>query len=154
MIAWLKSSWLNAWVNEVGWAWPLLEITHFMGLCLLFGALLVMDLRLLGFFRTLPLAMATRLAPLAATGLILNLASGLAFFIGNPTRYLVNPAFQWKMALVALAIANLLYFAVAGGGGLNTQTLSASGRLRVSAGLSILAWTGVIIAGRMIPFFE
>lgn len=149
---WMAGTDLHRWVEANGWLWPILEIGHFMGLCLLIGALLVMDLRLMGLFRAMPFPAVNRLAPVAGVGLGINVVTGMLFFAGDPLRYGPNPIFQLKMLLVALSLINLAYV---------TRRLPAdpdqenpSWDIRLAAGLSLTVWVTVIVLGRFIPFYE
>ena len=51
IVSWIEGGTLNTWVLGSSWIWPTMETLHFVGLSLMFGALLVIDLRLAGFFR-------------------------------------------------------------------------------------------------------
>src|SRR5262249_42270418 len=84
------------------WVWPTCEILRFVGLCLLFGAALVVDLRILGVAKQLPLAAVYQLLPLGLLGFTLNLVTGMAFFVATPQQY-IGVLFLLKMGLVVLA---------------------------------------------------
>lgn len=138
------------------WGWPLAEIVHFAGLCLLFGSVGYFDLRLLGCFRTIPLAAMHRLVPFGVLGFCLSVASGTLFVSTAPDQYIYNPAFQVKMALLALAGINMVafyLFAASRLRGLGPQD-KVPWQARVFALVSLLSWTGVIAAGRVITAFR
>ena len=107
---WMQSTWLATLAVGPAWSWPIMEALPFLGLCLLLGAIIVMDLRLLGFARTIPVSAVHSLVPLAVIGFGINLITGILFFFGDPFRYGVNLAFQLKMILVVLAGLNALYY--------------------------------------------
>ena len=88
---------INNWVLATSWLWPLMEILHFVGLTLLLGALLIVDLRLAGFIREMNISTTHRLLPWAIVGFSINLVTGVLFFLGDPGRYAVNIGFQMKM---------------------------------------------------------
>lgn len=138
------------------WGWPVAEIVHFTGLTLLFGSVAYFDLRLLGLFRTIPLATMHRLVPFGVLGFLLSLASGTLFVATSPDQYLYNPAFQVKMVLLALAGANMVAFYLFAARGL--RGLAAGSKVpwqaRVFALVSLLSWIGVIAAGRVITAFR
>lgn len=138
------------------WGWPLAEIVHFTGLCLLFGSVAYFDLRLLGCFRTIPLAAMHRLVPFGVLGFGLSVASGVLFVSTAPDQYLYNPAFQVKMALLALAGVNMVafyLFAAPRLRGLAPEAL-VPWQARLFALVSLVSWTGVIAAGRVITAFR
>lgn len=150
----LGSSPLNTFMVNVGPAFPLCETLHFIGLSLLFGSLLLVDLRAMGFFRAMPLIALHRLVPLAIAGFAINLVTGVLFVAYDPATYFGNCAFLWKMVLIALAGVNALAFEfavfrplVAGNAAIERGV-----PIKVLAGLSLLLWSGVLIAGRLIPF--
>jgi hypothetical protein len=149
----------NGWVNHVmlsyAWSWPISETFHFIGLCLLLGALLVMDLRLLGFERTISLDAVHKLMPVAIAGFAINLLTGIAFFLAVPRMYAYNWSFQLKMALVLLAGINFLiyYLKVEPELVRNGPHAAPTALARAVGATSLLAWFGVLCFGRLLPYF-
>ena len=95
------------------WGWPACETIHFVGLCLLFGVVLLVDLRMLGFLQGIPYTTLHRLLPWGILGFGLNVATGFLFFVGAPPNfYVTNATFYWKLGLIFVAGANALYFTV------------------------------------------
>ena len=139
---------LNQWIGETYWLWPVLEITHFIGLSLLFGGLLLVDLRMLGLFASIEQAKLYRLLPLVIIGFVLNLVTGILFFYGDPGRYSINIAFKIKMVLVLIAGINALAYHYA----VQPRTSEAPHWQKLSAVVSLSAWTGVLLFGRLIPY--
>lgn len=145
---------INTWVLSSAWLWPTLEILHFLGLSLLLGSLLIVDLRLAGFFRQIDIAATHRLLPWSFLGFGLNLVTGVLFVFGDPARYAANIGFRWKMVLVLIAGLNALWFYRkinpvmrswdAHG---DTSTLA-----KLIAFVSLGTWTGVLLLGRLIPY--
>lgn len=156
LIALLSASSLNSFITSTIWVWPVMEMIHFLGLCLLFGSLLLIDLRLLGFAPSVSPLSVERFLMFSVLGFAMNLVTGVLFLIGDPGRYLVNIAFQLKMLLILLAGLNALMYPLAIKpkllAGMNSADLSTG--LRCVAALSLLFWTCVIILGRMIPYVE
>ena len=150
----LGSSPLNTFMIQVGPAFPTCEALHFIGLSLLFGSLLLVDLRAMGFFKALPLVAVHRLVPLAILGFAINLVTGVLFVAFDPPTYFGNTAFLWKMGLVGLAGVNALAFEfvvfrpLAAGNAAIEQGLL----IKLLAALSLLLWSGVLVLGRLIPF--
>tara|TARA_B110000003_G_scaffold132257_1_gene134291 strand:- start:12277 stop:12765 length:489 start_codon:yes stop_codon:yes gene_type:complete len=150
----LEGSFINNWILSKAWVWPALEIMHFIGLSLLLGAMLIIDLRLAGFLRNFNIQAIHHLLPFVALGFFLNLATGLLFFVGDPARYTVNIGFQLKMCLVLIAGINALWFALK----INSQLKfmdpygDTSKSAKITAYVSLIAWFGVLLLGRLIPY--
>lgn len=145
---------INNWVLSTYWLWPLLEIIHFIGLSLLLGSMLIVDLRLAGFLRHIDLKATHRLMPWAATGFAMNFVSGTLFFFGDPARYSINIGFQLKMILVLVAGLNVLVFAlkidpVIGSWDPHGDTTVFA---KTVAWISLAVWTAVLLLGRLIPY--
>src|SRR3989454_10808389 len=112
---WLHSTRLSwAMAGGVPWLWPLCETLHFIGLALLMGIVSVLDLRMLGMAKELPLGPLQRLMPFAILGFTINLVTGLLFFTGDPTQYIHNVAFGFKLLFIGLAGVNVILFYVTG----------------------------------------
>lgn len=150
----IKGSPINHWVLSSSWLWPLLEIIHFIGLSLLLGSMLIVDLRLAGYLRSLNLVSAHRLLPWATIGFALNLVTGVLFFLGDPGRYAINIGFQIKMALVLVAGINALCFLIV----VRPQVVTWDPHgdtppvARSIAWISLIAWFAVLLLGRLIPY--
>ena len=71
-------------VIRSAWAWPAAEVLHFVGLSLLFGVLLVVNLRVLGGLRAVSYASLHKLLPWAMLGFGVNLATGMMFVVASP----------------------------------------------------------------------
>jgi uncharacterized membrane protein len=140
-----------------GGMWPILETLHFFGLTLLFGTLGFLDLRILGFFKRLPLDSLIRFVPWAVAGFTLNIITGFLFFIGMPPFYVFNVDFHLKMLGVVPAGANvlLLFFTDAFRNcdqvGADQEAASVA---KVFAVTSLLLVVVLIVLGRYMPFFE
>jgi hypothetical protein len=153
-IEWVLSTTISAWVVGNEWVWPTLETFHFFGLCLLLGSLLVIDMRMIGWFKKIDIAVTHTLLPMVFVGFGINLITGTLFFFGDPERYSVNIAFQLKMVLVLLAGMNaLLYYwkidPVMPSWGAHDSTPTLAKAVGAS---SLVFWFGVLIFGRMIPY--
>jgi hypothetical protein len=152
------------WANDTGiaglmysrWGWPVAEIFHFFGLCLLFGTVGLFDLRMLGVARGLSLRALHRLVPFGVAGFAMSLTTGFLFVVTAPDQYLYNPALQTKFALLALAGINMLLFyaTTARAAWATADDGLPPVRARLFAGISLLCWLGVIACGRVITAFR
>jgi uncharacterized membrane protein len=149
---WFSSTAIRDAVTTTPWVWPAGETLHFIALCAIFGVLLAVNLRVLGFMKSLPFSFFHRLLPWAVLGFGVNLVTGMLFFIGASDQYTENVPFYWKVVFLMVAGVDLLYLTVvrktweleSGEDTLATEKLIA-----VSA---IGAWVAVIFFGRMLPF--
>lgn len=150
----IEASAINGWVLGSAWVWPLLEIIHFIGLSLLLGSLLVVDLRLAGLFRRIDIAATHKLLPFAFLGFGLNLITGTLFVFGDPARYFVNIGFRVKMILVLVAGLNALWFYWKINPAMRTWEPhdDTPALAKTIALLSLGTWTGVLLLGRLIPY--
>jgi len=138
------------------WGWPTIESLHFMGLSLLIGTVGLFDLRMLGLAKGIPMSALHKLVPWGIAGYFLNVTTGFLFVSSAPDQYLFNPAFQTKLALMAIAGVNVLVFyrfsygrvkrAGAGDG--------APRGAKVAAAVSLSCWVGVIVCGRLITYYR
>ena len=135
------------------WGWPASETIHFIGLSLLFGVVLLVDLRMLGFMKAIPYSTLHRLLPWGVLGFGINVVTGMLFFVGAPPDfYVTNATFFWKLVLVLVAGANALYFTVFDQPWALKADDTPPMTARVAAASGILLWTGVIFCGQMLPF--
>jgi len=150
------AEWLGAWPGAVllqrsGTAYLLVNAGHVLGLGLLLGAILPLDLRLvLGRQTALLPLIAPVLIRTAASGLALALATGLWLFSVKPSDYLGNAAFVAKIALLAAALANIALQHRWLGEALAATTMPL--KVRLLAGVSAALWLSVLVAGRWIGF--
>jgi uncharacterized membrane protein len=141
-----------ALVLDNPWVWPICEVFHFVGLCLLFGVVLLVNLRLLGFVRGVAFADVNRLLPWAMVGLGINIVTGMLFFLAAPEQYTQNTAFVWKMGVLLIAGVTLLYPTMRDQAGESTPEDRAPLTGRIIAAGSICLWIGVIFLGRFLPY--
>ena len=138
------------WVREDSslWAYPGIRFIHTVGLAIVVGLSTMINLRVLGFARTLPMAPLERYFPIIWAGFWINAISGTILLAADATMKLANPAFGVKMVLIALAAVNLILMrsAVFHDRHLNAPV---SGRGKRLAAVSLLLWFGAIAAGRL-----
>lgn len=128
---------------------------HILSLALLVGAIVTLDLRILGLFGETRFSdLGPPLARVAATGLVLAVITGVLLFSVRPDEYLQNPAFLTKLGLVAVGIANAVLLHT-GRPWRAAVRFGETGRLlRAAAVLSLAVWAGAILAGRWIGFLQ
>ena len=126
---------------------------HFIGLCFLFGVVLIVNLRMLGIGKTmLSFAALHQLLPLGMLGFALNLTTGMVFFIAAPQQYTTNPVFYWKVVFILLAGINVLYFMLMDEPWRVEAGEDAPLRAKLVAASAIFLWVGILFFGHMLPF--
>lgn len=155
-LSWFEASLLGELGRSSSWLFPALETLHFLGLCILFGSLLVVDLRMLGYLRGFSIAFTYRFIPVALFGFSINLVTGIWFFCVDPFRYYPNIAFRVKMVLILIAGINALLFWFLEHRKLQSLPADSDTDLitKTIAVLSLGIWVMVIICGRMMPYLE
>jgi hypothetical protein len=129
------------------WAYPALEVVHLVGVALVLGNLVLLELRIFGLGAALPLPALGRLSlSLVGTGFGLALLSGLAMFATQPAELLANRAFTIKMLLLVLAAGNAAWFHGRG------SLARPDGLARVQMLCSSVIWVAVITCGRWIAY--
>ena len=153
VLVWLESLPLSVWVHESPsvWAQPTVLTLHTMGMAVLVGASWVLDLRLLGVSRNVPLSAFRWVFRAVTVGLIVNLATGVLLFAQRATTLGTAIPFLIKMCLVVASVATLvpLRSLVLRS---DAEQREVSGGARLLAIASILAWSGAITAGRLLAY--
>jgi hypothetical protein len=149
---WCEGTLLGEAIRESNWLFPAIESLHLLGLAVIGGAVLVVDLRLLGFGieRQPPAQVWRDTRPWLLGSLMVMLVSGVMLFTSEATKLYYHEAFWIKMS--SLVISILFTFTV-----VRKVSLAAPGRVRpvwnkLVAVVSILFWSGVGIGGRWIGF--
>jgi hypothetical protein len=143
-------SWPGAiWLQQSATAYLFVNAAHILGIGLLLGSILPLDLRLLGMFRRFPVEVLWPfLVRAAATGLTLAIVTGLWLFSVKPADYLANEAFRWKALLLVIALANVVFQQR----GVKAAGIGRTPATTISAALSLCLWLSVLVAGRWIGF--
>lgn len=132
------------------WGYAAVSGAHILGIALLVGAVLPLNLRLLGLWRTIPRADLLRvLVPVAATGLTLAVVTGILLFSVRAQEYAGTGYLQVKLALVFVGILSAVM--IHRSYGLMLEGAS-RGQLTCHALISIGCWLGALACGRLIAF--
>ncbi len=155
----LISTGIGDYVAAHDWVWPLCETLHFFGMSVLLGTVGVVDLRILGVGKGIPIQLLERFIPLGIIAFIVNATTGFIFVAGNPVggpmEYLTNLSLGLKMLVVLIAGINLAIFY---GAGIERKLAAvpadgdAPGAAKAIAAVSLTAWIFVIIFGRFIMY--
>lgn len=151
-LEWCSNTTTIAYIRDSSFGMPAVQSVHLVGLTVLLAAVLVVNLRLSGVSMmdwSLP-AVERQLRPWAWWAAGFMLASGIVMFLGNPAKYLANPAFQVKMA--SLALAMLCQFGLFRTFFRSEPSVRSRALNLAVAGLSLTLWFAVGWAGRAIAF--
>ena len=151
----LQNSGIAQWVNTAGPAYPIIESLHVIAIALVFGTILIVDMRLLGLASTnRPFTrVAHDLLRLTWGGFVLAVITGTLLFLPNASSIYINVNFQIKMILLALAGINMLIFELVTARNVSVwDTVVPPNAARLAGLLSIGLWISVIVFGRLIGF--
>jgi uncharacterized protein DUF6644 len=155
---WMQTSALGHFMRESGpWTYAIVNLSHILGVASLFGAVIILDLRLMGVWHRTPLAaLAEAAAPVAAFGFALAVTSGIGLLATKATEYVGNPFLYIKFPAVAIGVVNALVLNF-------SPAWQARGRRELSqrenrqlawmGGTSLACWLTAIGAGRMIAYW-
>ncbi len=151
----LENSTAAIWVGESLWGYPLMLGLHVVGLAIVAGIFIMLDLRILGLNKGVAYESFLSLFPLAWIGLAINAMSGTALFSSQATTFISNTPFLFKIGSITVGII----CAVLIRGRLRLSAASwdapgagASGATRLMAVVSLFSWIGAIAAGRLIAY--
>ena len=158
LFAWLEHSPLGEFTRSLGvWSYGIINLVHILGITLLFGAILILDLRLLGAWRHVPLALLSRpTTTMAQIGFVLAVSSGIPMLSVKTTDYVGNPFLLIKFPAIALALVNvwMVHRSTAWQAHRERDLLPAEQRrLARGAALSLAFWLTAITSGRMIGYW-
>ena len=147
----LEGTALATAVRESLWVYPTVITFHTIGLAFLVGILIMIDLRILGFAKGIPLQPLKKYIPIAMLGFLANLTTGLMLFVADAVRFTSNWMFLTKIGLITLAVTiglmmNKVVFAEGANSGDITQ------KEKTLAFISIIVWLAAMTAGRMTAY--
>jgi hypothetical protein len=158
VMAWLEGSAFAETLRGMGiWTFGVINLIHILGISLLFGSIALLDLRLVGFWQSIPIATVARpTVPLAAIGFLLAIPAGVMMLSFNTTEYHGNPFLYLKLPMVVVGLINVAV----------VSRLPAWRRARAGAApeppdrwvlpvvgaVSLSIWLTVITCGRMIGY--
>lgn len=149
----MEQSGLARFVQESTWGYPLILSSHAIGMAILVGLVLMIDLRVLGFAPAIPIPPLRTMLKIALWGLAINVISGSMLFVADAQGFYESTPFRIKMILLATGVVLIVP--------LWRRTLAPSEREtgsfaadRVIAAVSVLVWIGVIVAGRLIAYLK
>ncbi len=158
VLSWLEASAIGRLVRDAGpWGYAILNLTHVLGVAAMFGSVLVLDLRLIGLWRRVPIApLAAAATPVAAAGFTVAAASGAALLTATATDYAGNPFLLIKFPAIAVGLVNVLLLRrLPAWQARGSRELSPreTRQLAVFGGMSLVSWLTAVAAGRLIAYW-
>lgn len=139
------------------WTYPIVNLAHILGIASLFGATLIVDLRLLGMWRRVPLApLAEAAVPVAKAGFLLAATTGVALLATKATEYAGNPYLLIKFAAIALGLVNVYVLSLLPAWRARRERAPSHAESRwlaVTGGISLACWLAAVAAGRLIAYW-
>jgi hypothetical protein len=152
LLIWLQDTAFARWVSVSPslWAYPTILTAHTVGLAMLVGSAVVIDLVLLGAFRGLEVQPLERLFPIAWAGFWVNAVSGACLFVADAATKGTQPIFYLKMGFIAAGVAIMLR---------TRRSVFRSPQSHPShpgllAAASLGCWLGAITAGRLMAYVK
>lgn len=155
IFSWLESTALSLWVRgetDATMAFPVIICLHALGMGFLAGIASMINLRILGVARQVPLVRLLAFLPVAWLALVVNVVSGVLLLIGYPTKALTNPVFYIKMLCIAVALWCLVRVRC---GVLLATAPDQAARdvtVRALAALATFLWVAAIVTGRLLAY--
>jgi len=151
LFVWFERTTIGVAVRDSVWAFPVIEAVHLLGLCLLGGSVILVDLRLLGLGLTdqsIP-KLARIVRPWFVASIAILVLTGIPLFLSEAIKAYYNTSFWIKMTVlpVALVFTGLVRDRVAVRSGGEARFVK-----RLTGAVSIALWTTVAAAGRWIGF--
>ena len=158
LLSWIEASSLGRLVRDTGpWGYALVNLTHVLGVSALFGSILVLDLRLIGLWRRVPIApLAAAVTPVAGAGFALAAMSGAALLAATATDYAGNLFLLIKFPAIGIGLVNVLLLRrLPAWQARGSRELSPRETRQLAAfgGVSLASWLTAVAAGRLIAYW-
>lgn len=155
-LIWLQESALGTWVAESIWGYPIVLACHAIGMAVVVGTVVMINLRVLGFARKVVVTLFDKLSVITWAGLALNVLTGLALFSGDPVKFFYHPVFRIKISLIVVGVLStwLLLREIRGTAPSPANMHEMPARTKWIAGFSLAFWSSAIVAGRLIAYIE
>jgi len=152
----IEMSALGVAMRQSLWLYPIVEIVHLTGIALLVGSIAMLDLRLLGLSRSVPVRrLAFHILPWTAASFLLIVPSGLSMFVAHAGDFIASPVFVLKICLILAAGVNAAVFhaGVFRGAAAWDAEVPPPPAARAAGAVSLLLWVSVIACGRLLAYF-
>ena len=145
-LTWLETSSVGVWIRESLWGYPIVLSSHAVGMAIVVGVVTMIDIRVLGYAKQIPITSFRSLFNLAWGGFALNFISGCLLFTGDPVKFFNDWPFRIKISLIILGMISVWLLLR------ELKSNESSGKARTIAVFSLLCWFGAITAGRLTAY--
>lgn len=143
------------WMRVSEWGYPIILTLHSVGLAMVVGVLLVIDLRILGIPRSLPVLPLQKLMGVVWIGFALNLCTGVALFTADAVKFYNSPSFRYKLLSVFVGVGLAVFLSssvLRAGNRFDREGVRIPGRAKFLAVASLLVWAAAISLGRYVAY--
>jgi hypothetical protein len=154
MLDWFENTGLARMVQESIWGYPIILSGHAVGMAILVGIVLMINFRVLGFASNVPVFPLRSMFRIALLGLLINVVSGTMLFIANANAFYESSPFRIKIILLITGAILLVLLSRHIFGSPDSAQKSSQMTIKAIAGVSIVVWIGVIVAGRLIAYWD
>lgn len=153
LLPWLENLSISVWVRESLWGFPIVQTLHAVGMAFVVGVITVVNLRLLGLLRTIPIFVLVKMLPLIWIMFAVNAATGLLMYAADATALTSNWVFLVKLTLIlaGFVVAQVVRKQVRTGAAQWSEH-GVPGSVRALSIASLLIWYAAIFAGRYTAF--
>ena len=154
IFTWLESTSLAIWIGESLWGYPIALTAHSVGMAIMVGIVMVVDLRVAGYFSSLSFVGLRRAIKIAWCGFVVNVISGFSLFTSQASYFATHTAFLIKIAAIMLAAINayMLQKLLSERAEQWDQGVAVESKAKFLAISSMSLWVVAIIAGRLIAY--
>lgn len=146
ILNWIGHSSVSAWVSESLWGYPIVLSSHAVGMAIVVGVVTMIDIRVLGYARQIPISSFKSLFNLAWGGFALNFISGCLLFTGDPVKFFNDWPFRIKISLIILGMISVWLLLR------EVRIDESSAKAKAIAVFSLVCWFGAITAGRLTAY--
>lgn len=154
---WLQTESIGTSIRESLWTFPAIETVHLLALAFSVGIIVLVDLRLIGAaMKDQPVTeVFERLQPMALKGFAINVVSGLLLFWSEPMKCYTSSFFRAKLVMLFILGVNAILFSASTYKSVAhwDKAVITPVAARIAGWVSLVLWTGVIVAGRAIAYY-
>ncbi|MDR2213376.1 MAG: hypothetical protein LBE21_07110 [Pseudomonadales bacterium] len=145
-LLWYENGPMGVFIRESIWGYPIVLSSHAVGMAIVMGIVVALNMRILGFAKGISIASFDKLFLVGWAGFFINLISGLILFAGSASSYILQWAFLLKISAIIVGgiLLKVVMNSVRANKPVETQKLL--------AGICLLCWTIAVVTGRLMAY--